>query len=80
MEHLSVVKKLAELKFKLMFAKSYQTGLVYSEFQQDLQVRQKVLEKMGTQMQDAELDSTHSTKARAFRKVDIALRKGGHSP
>ena len=48
------VKKLAELKFRAMFLKTYMEGTNdYLDFKQDLQVRQKVLEKTGAQMQDA---------------------------
>ena len=50
--HLEDVKKLAELKFRVMFMKTYMGGANdYLDFKQDLQVRQKVREKTGTQMQ-----------------------------
>ena len=52
--HVSAVKKLAELKFRLMFAKSYLKPEVFMEFKQDLIVRQKVLAKAETRMEDAQ--------------------------
>ena len=51
--HVSAVKKLAELKSRLMFAKSYRTGDVFMEFKQDMLVRKKVLEKTNAGMEVA---------------------------